>query len=115
MKRLAFTMCLTAVCLGISVSPLASARRSSSRRSVAAKKDPWEALPFTAREWARQTLLPYRRIPLKNGGSMDVQQAYDLYLEAGQPDYPDMSTPGLVTEQELRQQMKIGAELKKKS
>ncbi len=38
---------------------------------------------------------------------MGVQEAYDLYLAAGQPDYPDMSTPGLVTEQELAQQVKL--------
>jgi hypothetical protein len=41
---------------------------------------------------------------------MDIQQAYDLYLSAGQPDYPDMATPGLVTEQELAQQVKLSKE-----
>ena len=38
---------------------------------------------------------------------MPVQEAYDIYLRAGQPDYPDMSSPGLVTEKELAEQMKL--------
>ena len=75
------------------------------------KSDPWARLPFTAWEWARQTQLPYRRIPLKNGGSMSVQQAYDLYVEAGQPDYPDMDTPGLVTPEEVAEQLRISRNL----
>lgn len=74
-------------------------------------KDPWDGLPFTAREWARQALLPYRRIPLKSGGSMSVQDAYDLYLRAGQPDYPDMDTPGLVTPAEVQAQLRISLRL----
>jgi hypothetical protein len=73
--------------------------------------DPWDKLPFTAREWARQALLPYRQIPLKDGGAMSVQQAYDLYLAAGQPDYPDMATPGLVTEQEIADQIKLSVKM----
>lgn len=71
------------------------------------RRDAWTRLPFTAREWARQALLPYRRIPLRNGGSMSIQEAYDLYLRAGQPEYPDMSTPGLVTAAELEEQVKL--------
>jgi hypothetical protein len=67
----------------------------------------WDKMPFTAREWARQTLLPYRDVPLKSGGHMSVQEAYDLYLQAGQPVYPDMSTPGLVTPEEVSEQIRI--------
>jgi len=70
-------------------------------------KNAWNSLPFSAREWARQTQLPYRRIPLKNGGSMSVQEAYDLFVRAGQPDYPDPETPGLVSPQEMAEQMRI--------
>jgi len=67
----------------------------------------WDKLPFTAREWARQTLLPYRDVPLKDGGHMPIQAAYDLYLQAGQPAYPDMSTPGLVTPEEVAEQVRL--------
>lgn len=81
---------------------------------VKASVDPWAKLPFTAREWARQALLPYRKIPLKDGGTMDVQKAYDLYLAAGQPDYPDMGTPGLVSQQELAQQVKLSKKYNRK-
>jgi hypothetical protein len=84
------------------------AASSHGRPNLAAKiNDPWAKLPFTAREWARQCLLPYRKIPLKNGGTMAVQSAYDLYLKVGQPEYPDMDTPGLVTESELNEQIKL--------
>jgi hypothetical protein len=74
---------------------------------VEQSQDAWSKLPFTAREWARQSLLPYRRIPLKNGGAMSVQDAYDLYLKAGQPEYPDMDTPGLVTPEEVAHQVHL--------
>jgi hypothetical protein len=78
-----------------------------SARGTPSDADIWATLPFTAREWARQTLLPYRKVPLKNGGAMPIQEAYDLYLKAGQPDYPDMSTPGLVTPEEVAQQIRL--------
>jgi hypothetical protein len=39
---------------------------------------------------------------------MAVQDAYDLYLNAGQPDYPDMDTPGLVTADEVAEQVRQG-------
>ena len=74
-------------------------------KPMALVKQAWNSLPFTAREWARQTQLPYRRIPLKNGGSMSVQDAYDLFVRAGQPDYPD--SEGLVTAQEMAEQVRI--------
>lgn len=45
---------------------------------------------------------------------MDVQKAYDLYLAAGQPDYPDMGTPGLVSQQELAQQVKLSKKYNRK-
>ena len=84
------------------------------QKTHVAANDPWASVPFTAREWARQTLLPYRRIPLKNGGTMPVQEAYDLYLKAGQPSYPDMSTPGLVTDDEIKAQMKLSVSVNKR-
>lgn len=44
---------------------------------------------------------------------MSVQDAYDLYVEAGQPDYPDMDTPGLVTPEEIQEQLRTSARQKR--
>lgn len=109
-----------ALLLALNLSPLAlgSSGRLRAEHVVtlakSAHRDPWAGLPFTAREWARQTVLPFRQIPLKGGGTMSVQRAYDLYLKAGQPEYPDRDTPGLVTEKEIETQVRISEELKRK-
>ena len=109
MKRLGLVVFLLLLSICLPLAGVGSAKRAK----PAARSDAWTNLPFTAREWARQTLLPYRKIPLKNGGSMSVQEAYDLYLNAGQPPYPDMSTPGLVTDEEVREQMRLSQKLHK--
>ena len=105
--RLIKLFILPSLFLALSVVPMASSGRNAGADDSAMSKDPWASLPFTAREWARQSLLPYRRIPLKIGGTMSVQEAYDLYLAAGQPEYPDMDTPGLVTADEVSAQIKL--------
>ncbi|HEY3781285.1 MAG TPA: hypothetical protein VGL56_09395 [Fimbriimonadaceae bacterium] len=111
MKRLWITVSLLMLSVG-GLTFIGNTRTISNQPDKAV--NPWDSLPFTAREWARQTLLPYRKIPLKNGGSMSVQEAYDLYLKAGQPPYPDMSTPGLVTDDEIKAQMKLSERVNKK-
>lgn len=103
---------LPAALIAVLAVPLAPNAQSATTFSSPGR-GPWETLPFTAREWARQALLPYRRIPLKNGGSISVQDAYDLYLKAGQPEYPDMDTPGLVSSEEIAQQVKLGNSFRK--
>jgi hypothetical protein len=115
MKRLGLTALVLILSLaGLSVIGSTHTVGAQSRKPQVGISDPWDSLPFTAREWARQTLLPYRKIPLKNGGAMSVQEAYDLYLAAGQPPYPDMSTPGLVRDNEIKEQMKLSESVKKR-